>query len=224
MAADLLTLDKILKELGQYNAKLVAVSKTKPADQIQEVYEVGHKIFGENYVRELVEKESLLPDDTEWHFIGHMQSNKVKYIAPFISLVHGVDSIKLLKEINKQGLKCNRVIECLVQVHIAEEETKSGVLPDELMMLIEEYLKSSFTHTTVRGLMGMATLTDDEHKIRNEFKSLRRLLENTQTLFTGKGHSKPDILSMGMSSDYRIALEQGSSIVRIGSMIFGERT
>ncbi len=222
MAVNTEAYKKIKAELDSEGVTLVAVSKTKPASDIQQLYNLGHRDFGENYVQELVEKESLLPKDIRWHFIGHLQSNKVKYIAPFVHLIHGVDSLKLLKEINKQALKNNLVINCLLQVHIAQEETKFGMDENDLI----EIEKSNQTITEMKyiklqGLMGMASFSDDMQKVRNEFKSLKHLFDKYSLLLTPG--SPLATLSMGMSSDYKIAIEEGSTMVRIGSLLFGER-
>lgn len=213
---------EIVKELKEFNSTLVAVSKTKPIAAINELYELGHRDFGENYVQELVEKQEQLPGDIRWHFIGHLQSNKVKYIAPFIHLVHGIDSFKLLKEVNKQAKKNNRIIDVLLQVHIAEEETKFGLDEKELHELL--YTNSNELHELkniqIRGLMGMASFTSDIQKIRKEFRQLKSVFDK----YAQSGmHFKFEILSMGMSSDYSIAIEEGSNMVRIGSLLFGER-
>ena len=207
----------IVAELGD-TVTLVAVSKTKPVEDILELYELGHRDFGENYVQELVSKERQLPKDIRWHFIGHLQSNKVKLIAPFIYLIHGVDSLKLLEEINKQGERNNRVIHCLAQVHIAEEETKFGLDEKELNELLGNLKTQSFNHVKILGLMGMASLTDNMDKVRTEFRRLKTLYDKYQI-----SNLKYQILSMGMSSDYKVAIQEGSNMVRIGSLIFGER-
>jgi PLP dependent protein len=201
---------------------LVAVSKTKPAEDIQALYDLGHRDFGENYVQELVDKAALLPKDIHWHFIGHLQSNKVKYIAPFVHLVHGVDGINLLKEINKQAAKNSRVIDCLLQVHIAQEETKFGLDPQELEEIIQ-LLKTdkSLSNVRVKGLMGMASFSDDQELVRSEFAFLRSLFDEYRAL--SLPNIQLSILSMGMSADYQIALEEGSNMVRIGSLLFGQR-
>jgi pyridoxal phosphate enzyme (YggS family) len=205
---------EINEELRLSNISLVAVSKTKPIEDILELYELGHRDFGENYVQELVEKAEQLPKDIRWHFIGHLQTNKVKFITPFIYLIHGVDSLRVLKEINKQAEKSRRIIDCLLQVHIAQEETKFGFDEGELSNL---ELKQ-FTNVRIKGLMGMASLTDDTNKIRIEFKYLKTLIEKLRTQ-----HPELSILSTGMSADYKIAIEEGSNMVRIGSLLFGER-
>lgn len=211
--------NELLSELQSTNTTLVAVSKTKPVQEIMEMYQLGQREFGENYVQELVDKQSQLPADIRWHFIGHLQSNKVKYIAPFISLIQGVDSLKLLAEINKQGLKNNRVIDCLLQVHIAQEETKFGMNENELEEAIQK--SSSMTNVRICGLMGMASFTEDVNKIRDEFRYLKTLLHNHAQLQTS--NLKLQTLSIGMSNDYRVAIEEGSTMVRIGSLLFGER-
>jgi PLP dependent protein len=203
--------------------KLIAVSKTHSVERIREAYDAQHRIFGENKVQELVPKYEALPHDIEWHMIGHLQSNKIKYIAPFVSLIHGVDSIGLLEEINKQGKKLHRVIPCLLQVHIAQEETKFGLSERELMDLVHAPLVNQWTHIVVRGLMGMATLTDNSEQVRQEFKGLKILFEKLRSAPLSEKFQMTE-LSMGMSSDYRIAVEEGSTMIRIGTAIFGERT
>jgi PLP dependent protein len=206
----------ILKELDD-KATLVAVSKTKPADDIQALYDLGQRDFGENYVQELVDKQAVLPKDIRWHFIGHLQSNKVKYIAPFVHLIHGVDSFSLLKEIDKQALKNNRVINCLLQIHIAKEETKFGFSGEEFINVPI----SQLTNVKIVGLMGMASFSDDKDLVRSEFRNLKKLF-GTGTQLSNINYQL-SILSMGMSSDYRIAIEEGGNMVRIGSLLFGER-
>lgn len=213
---------QILSELNG-KATLVAVSKTKPVEDIRELYNLGQRDFGENYVQELLEKQPQLPADIRWHFIGHLQSNKVKYIAPFVHLIHGVDSLSLLKEINKQALKNNRVIDCLLQVHIASEETKFGLDEDELSSLLDMIAANpgAFEHIRIRGLMGMASFSDNEALIRREFAILKMLFNKYDQ--SSIPSTQFSILSMGMSSDYKIALEEGSTMVRIGSLLFGQR-
>ena len=218
----------IIKELKN-KATLVAVSKTKPAEDIQALYDLGQRDFGENYVQELIEKEALLPKDIHWHFIGHLQSNKVKYIAPFVHLIHGVDSLSLLKEINKQALKNNRTINCLLQVYIAKEETKFGLDENELQEIITQ-IKSElhkFKNIKVIGLMGMASFSDDKNIVRNEFSHLKKLFDANAQLSTipkdPADNFELSTLSMGMSSDYKIAIEEDSNMVRIGSLLFGAR-
>ena len=203
--------------LQEKNVTLVAVSKTKSVSDILELYHLGHRDFGENYVQELKEKAEQLPKDIRWHFIGHLQSNKVKQVASFVHLIHGVDSKSLLNEINKQAAKCNRVIDCLLQVHIAQEETKFGMDEEELANV----LICQFANVKICGLMGMASFTNDMEKVRNEFTSLKSLFDKYAKLSIV--NCQLSILSMGMSSDYKIAIEEGSNMVRIGSLIFGER-
>lgn len=203
---------------------LVAVSKTKPVEDIKELYALGQRDFGENYVQELTEKQAVLPPDIHWHFIGHLQSNKVKYIAPFVHLIHTVDSFKLLQEINKQALKNTRIIDVLLQVFIADEETKFGLDEKELAGFLGNYLtqKEQLTNVRIRGLMGMATNTEDEQKIRSEFSQLHEIFKSVkQSHFAEETHFS--ICSMGMSSDYKLAIEEGSNMVRIGSLLFGKR-
>jgi pyridoxal phosphate enzyme (YggS family) len=211
----------INKELAKKHVTLVAVSKTKPVEDILALYDLGQRDFGENYVQELVDKAAQLPKDIRWHFIGHLQTNKVKLIAGFVQLIHGVDSLKLLKEINKQGEKSGRVIDCLLQIHIAQEETKFGFDETELDVSIKQLESLQMTNARVCGLMGMASFTDNMSVIRKEFKRLKQIFD-----FHAK-NQKPNfelqILSMGMSSDYRIAMEEGSNLVRIGSLLFGLR-
>lgn len=208
---------KIKSELPSH-VTLVAVSKTKPVEDIKEAYEAGQREFGENYVQELSDKYSQLPEDIKWHFIGHLQSNKVKYIAPFVYLIHGVDSLKLLQEINKQALKNNRVISCLLQIYIAQEETKFGLSFSECKELLTSEVYKNLKNINVIGFMAMASNTDDENQIRREFKSLKdfqsSLLPHYPFLST---------LSFGMSSDYKMAIEEGSTMIRVGSSIFGIR-
>ena len=205
----------ILEELNG-KANLIAVSKIKPIQDIQAMYNLGQRDFGENYVQEIVDKQSKLPADINWHFIGHLQSNKVKYIAPFIHLIHGVDSYNLLKEINKQALKNNRIINCLLQVHIAEEETKFGFAIDEIEKQLPEFF--NLKNVQIKGLMGMASFSEDIEMVQAEFRSLR-------LLFNKVSIQQPtfNILSMGMSGDYEIALEESSNMIRIGSLLFGAR-
>jgi PLP dependent protein len=213
----------ISKQLSEKKVQLIAVSKTKPVEDIKALYDLGHRDFGENYVQELVDKQTQLPKDIRWHFIGHLQSNKVKYIAPFVHLIQSVDSLKLLKEINKQAVKHDREIECLLQIHIADEETKFGFDERELEILVNTNFSElhELKNIKITGLMGMASLTDDENKIRSEFKRSKSIFDNFAKLQTS--NCKPEILSMGMSSDHKIAIEEGSTMVRIGSLLFGER-
>ncbi len=204
----------IKKFLDDHKVELIAVSKTKPVEDILELYQLGQRDFGENYVQELVEKAEQLPKDIRWHFIGHLQTNKVKLIAPFVQLIHGVDSLKLLKEISKQGAKCNRVIDCLLQVHIAKEETKFGFDEEELRLVMDQLEVQGMANVQIAGLMGMASFTKDMQLVKAEFQKLKALFDKYPQL---------RILSMGMSSDYKIAVEQKSNMVRIGSLLFGQR-
>lgn len=209
---------------------LVAVSKTKPVADLMEAYDAGQHIFGENYVQELVEKQEQMPKDIQWHFIGHLQSRKVKLIAPFVSLIHGVDSLKLLQEINKQGAKNNRVIDCLLQVFIAEEESKFGLDEQELDEILEHVQndKENYKNIRIVGLMGMATFTENQNQIEKEFKHLKTIFDTITSRTDAINRVSPEnidikILSMGMSSDYQLAISCGSTMVRIGSSIFGTR-
>jgi pyridoxal phosphate enzyme (YggS family) len=204
------------------HVKLIAVSKTHPAETVREAYDLGQRVFGENKVQELVSKAEQLPSDIEWHMIGHMQSNKIKYISRFVSLIHGVDSEGLLHKINSEGRKINRVIPCLLQVYIAEEETKFGFSPEELRILHGEGVTSELPFVEICGLMGMATFTDDFNQVRKEFRLLYSLFTE---LKAGYYKDKPSFreISMGMSNDYKIAIEEGSTMVRIGSALFGDR-
>ncbi|PSL07922.1 YggS family pyridoxal phosphate-dependent enzyme [Cecembia rubra] len=204
------------------NCLLIAVSKTHPASSIREIYDLGHRDFGENKVQELTDKAAQLPQDIRWHMIGHLQRNKVKYIAPFVFLIHGVDSLKLLQEIDKQAEKNNRIISCLLQVHIAEEESKFGFSEEELMDLIHSEELKALNNIKIIGLMGMATYTENVAKVRKEFAGLKSLFEKLKALDLS-GNVDMKVLSMGMSGDYLIAQEEGSTMVRIGSAIFGER-
>lgn len=209
-------------ELGRLNVTLVAVSKTKSPEVIKEAYDAGQRIFGENVVQELVGKYDVLPKDIEWHLVGHLQRNKVKYIAPFISLIHSVDSLKLLKEIDKQAAKNNRIIDCLLQVHIAEEETKFGLDHVELIELLRSEEITEMKHIRIRGLMGIATNTPSEREVKAEFGELKSLFDGVKVSFF-RHADYFNILSMGMSADYKIAIEQGCTMVRLGSTLFGGR-
>lgn len=200
------------------NVTLVAVSKTKPNEDILEAYETGHRVFGENKIQEMTQKWEELPKDIEWHMIGHVQRNKVKYMAPFVNLIHAVDSLKLLKEIEKEARKNERSINCLLQIKIAEEESKYGITVDKAKEILNSETYREMSHVKTVGLMGMATLTEDEEKIRKEFQFLKTTFEDLK-----KEHDSLKILSMGMSGDYKIALDCGSNMIRVGSSIFGER-
>ncbi len=215
-------LKEILEELRPKGVKLVAVSKTHSPESILAVYHSGHKIFGENKVQELVEKQQQLPQDIEWHLIGHLQTNKVKYIAPFVHLIHSIDSLKLLREVNKQAAKNNRVIDCLLQIHIAEEETKFGLDEPEALELLDSDIYKTLQNIRITGLMGMATFTEDENQVRKEFQHLKSIFNKLKVRYFQKDENFRE-LSMGMSGDYKIAIEEGSTIVRIGSLIFGQR-
>ena len=208
--------------LANSDCKLVAVSKTKPVEMIREAYDAGHMDFGENKVQELREKPGQLPDDIRWHMIGHLQTNKVKYLAPFIYLIHAVDSLKLLAEINKQAQKNDRTINCLLQVHIAQEEHKFGFGEAGLSASLSSQEFQSLQYIKIVGLMGMATNTIDQQQIRKEFKTLNRIFEDIKSKFSSPNLEMNEI-SMGMSDDYPIALEEGSTLIRVGSKIFGPR-
>lgn len=214
-------LDEIKAELPQ-TTRLVAVSKFHPASAIQEAYDAGQRIFGESKVQELEEKHDILPQDIEWHFIGHLQTNKVKYIAPYISMIHAVDSFKLLTEINKQAAKAGRVIPCLLEIHVAKEETKFGFTPDECMDMLNSENWKELTNVSICGIMGMATNTNDVNMIEQEFSTLASFFENLKSTVFRNDDSFRE-LSMGMSEDYHLAIKHGSTLVRIGSKIFGIR-
>ncbi len=215
-------LSVIQKELEGTKVTLVAISKTKPAEEVMEAYKAGQRIFGENMVQELVDKYEALPKDISWHLVGHLQTNKVKYIAPFIDLIHSVDSLKLLKEIDKQAQKHDRVIDCLLQVEIDDEETKYGMSYDELIELLRSEEYSQLNNIRITGLMGIATNTDNERQLREEFRELQVLFSGIkEVFFTGQDSFKD--ISMGMSADYKLAIEQGSTMIRLGSTIFGKR-
>ena len=208
-------LKSILSKLPE-RVTLVAVSKTKPNEAIMEAYDAGHRVFGENKVQDMLAKSEELPSDIQWHMIGHLQTNKVKFIAPFVSLIHGVDSLKLIKEIDKRAAQNNRIIDCLLQIHIAEEETKFGLSDTEAAQVLA--YANHLNNVRIKGLMGMATNTRDESIVRNEFAGLKELFLKFQSV------SKDlQIISMGMSADYEIAIDQGSTMVRVGSAIFGRR-
>jgi len=215
-------LTSILAELKPTGVKLVAVSKYHPIEALKEAYDVGQRCFGESHVQELEQKHAAMPDDVEWHFIGHLQTNKVKYITPYISLIHAVDTLKLLREIDKQAAKVGRVINCLLQVHVAKETTKFGFLPEELMLLMKNEECKDMHHVRICGLMCMATNTDNCELIRSEFRQVKQLYDEIKAQYFADNNDFSK-LSMGMSEDYNIAIEEGSSMVRIGSMIFGER-
>lgn len=209
-------------ETGQINVQLLAVSKTKLAEDVQQAYDAGQRLFGENIVQELVEKQEQLPKDIEWHLIGHLQTNKVKYIAPFINMIQSVDSLKLLQEINKHAEKNKRVIDCLLQIYIADEDTKFGLGFDESIELLRSEEYAALKNIRIRGLMGIATNTDSEKQIKEEYYELKTFFDGMKLSFFRKEDSF-NIVSMGMSSDYKLAIEQGSNMVRLGSNIFGGR-
>ena len=220
MPVNISAYQSIQATLVDQHVTLIAVSKTKPKEELMELYTLGHRAFGENYVQELVDKEAALPKDIQWHFIGHLQSNKVKYIAPFVGMIHGVDSEKLLQEINKQAIKQNRVIDCLLQVHIATEETKFGFDGPALHELLMSGSIASYTNVRIRGLMGMASFSEDQSLLSQEFSTLKSYFDKAQQAFPDGSF---DTLSMGMSSDYALAISKGSTMVRIGSLLFGAR-
>jgi pyridoxal phosphate enzyme (YggS family) len=207
----------ILEELPKH-VHLVAVSKTKPNADLKKAYAAGQRIFGENKIQEMTQKWETLPKDIQWHMIGNLQTNKVKYMAPYVSLIHGVDRYKLLKEINKQAAKSDRVIDCLLQMHIAQEDTKFGFNKEELETVVTDLKANPLPHIRIKGLMGMATFTDNQNQIRSEFKTLKQQFDWLQTQ-----HPEANELSMGMSGDYALAIEEGSTMIRVGSKIFGSR-
>jgi hypothetical protein len=213
-------LQNIKSQLPQH-VTLVAVSKTKPNSDIMEAYDTGHRVFGENKIQEMVEKYEQLPKDIEWHMIGHLQRNKVKYMAHFVSLIHGVDSIKLLEEINKQAMKHNRVIQCLLQIKIAKEDSKFGMTESEATDIIQSKELSELKHVKIKGVMGMATFTDDKNIIKKEFLYLEKIFETLKKY--NAQNNEMEKISMGMSEDYQLAIECGSNMIRVGSNIFGSR-
>ncbi len=215
-------LNEFNSELSETNCRLVAVSKTKPVEMLQVAYDAGARIFGENKAQEMSSKFDELPKDINWHFIGHLQTNKVKYIAPFVGLVHSVDSLKVLKEIDKRAKQNERVINCLLQMHIAEEESKFGLSEEELEDLLASEAFANMENIKIVGLMGMATNTENENQIRKEFKGLKQLFNRIQSKYNAPKIQLSE-LSMGMSGDYKIAIEEGSTLIRVGSSIFGAR-
>jgi len=218
-----INIEEILKKIPPH-VTLVAVSKTKPTEVLMQAYDAGQRDFGENKIQEMAEKAEQMPKDIRWHFIGHVQTNKIKYMAPFVHLVHGVDREKVLSELNKEANKCKRKIDCLLQVHIAQEESKFGFDADELLMLLSENLTEKYPHINIRGLMGMATYTDNEAQIIAEFKGLKTLFDKTRKQLSQNVHPVMfNTLSMGMSGDYTLAIAEGSTMVRVGTAIFGER-
>ncbi len=223
MSVNFEVVDRLLEELKTYNASLVAVSKTKPVEDLLAVFNFGLTNFGENYVQELVTKQAILPLEINWHFIGHLQSNKVKQIAPFVNLIHGVESFKLIKEISKQAELLEKKIDVLLQIHIAKEETKFGLDDKEVLDLLESISKQPLPGVRIRGLMGMASFSEDRSQVQSEFQKLKQIFDNIKSQFDAESSHSFDTLSMGMSGDYKIALEEGSTMVRIGSAIFGSR-
>ena len=219
MSVNISAYQSIHARLNDQQVSLIAVSKTKPNEDLMELYALGQRAFGENYVQELVDKAASLPKDIQWHFIGHLQSNKVKYIAPFVHLIHGVDSEKLLQEINKQALKQGRVIDCLLQVHIAEEDTKFGFDETSLMEFLQSGRLANYPNVTIKGLMGMASFSDNQEQVQKEFKQLKKCFD----LARNSIGATCTILSMGMSGDFELAIQEGSNMVRIGSLLFGAR-
>lgn len=215
-------ISQLLTEIKPYGSTLIAVSKTHPAEAIQEAYQAGQFEFGENKVQEMQDKKTLLPNDIHWHLIGHLQSNKVKYIAPYVHLIHSVDSLKLLEEINKEGKKNNRIISCLLQVHIAQEETKFGADVHDIRTWLADRSLDAFEHVNIKGFMGMASFTTDEQKVRQEFKQLKNLFDECVKNYQSTNTQWKE-LCMGMSADYKMALEEGSTMIRVGSAIFGNR-
>ena len=213
---------KSIQERLPEHVRLVAVSKFHPIEALEEAYAAGQRVFGESKVQEMTTKYEALPKDIEWHFIGHLQTNKIKYMAPYVALIHGVDSFKLLKEINKQAIKAERTIPCLLQIHIAQEESKFGFSFDECRQMLEEGCWKELTHISIAGLMGMATNTDDENIIQQEFQSLGAFFQEIKDSYFSNQPAFKEI-SMGMSDDYPIAIAEGSTLVRIGSKIFGQR-
>lgn len=226
MSADKEAYQRLKDYFLSKGVQLVAVSKTKPVEDILELYALGQRDFGENYVQELSAKQPLLPQDIRWHFIGHLQTNKIKFVAPFVHLIHGVDSLKLLRAINKEGAKCGRIIQVLLQMHIAKEETKFGFNEEELRNCLEELKQQPLPHVQISGFMGMASFTEDASAVKEEFRYLNETAIKYYSLFNECNptpSTTPYILSMGMSGDYEWAIGEGSNMVRIGSLLFGVR-
>lgn len=216
-------IEKINNELAGTSARLIAVTKTKPLQDLQAAYDGNCKVFGENKVQEMVEKWEVLPKDIEWHLIGHLQSNKVKYMASFVAMIHSIDSLKLLQEVDKQALKNNRFIDCLLQIYIAQEETKFGLSEDEVREILDSEEFKAMKNIRIVGVMGMATFTDNQEQIRMEFRGLKTFFETLKTEYSATENLQLQEVSMGMSGDYLIAAEEGSTLVRVGSAIFGSR-
>ena len=216
-------IEKINAELAGTSARLIAVTKTKPVADLQAAYDGNCKVFGENKVQEMVEKWEILPKDIKWHLIGHLQSNKVKYMASFVSMIHSIDSLKLLQEVDKQALKNNRVIDCLLQIYIAQEETKFGLSEEEAIEILDSEEFKNVKNVRIVGVMGMATNTDNQEQIRTEFSNLKTFFDTLKTNYSDSDNVQLREISMGMSGDYMIAAEEGSTLVRVGSAIFGVR-
>lgn len=216
-------IQNINSSLGGTSARLIAVTKTKPIEDLQAAYDAGCKIFGENKVQEMVQKWEVLPKDIQWHLIGHLQSNKVKYMAQFVSMIHSIDSLKLLQEVDKQAINHKRVINCLLQIYIAQEETKFGLSQEETLEILESEAFKSMKNIRMVGLMGMATNTDNQEQIRSEFRSLKAFFDKLKSTYPETENLQLREISMGMSGDYLIAAEEGSTLVRVGSAIFGSR-
>jgi PLP dependent protein len=216
-------IQNINSSLSGTSARLIAVTKTKPNEDLQAAYEAGCKIFGENKVQEMVQKWEVLPKDIQWHLIGHLQSNKVKYMAPFVAMIHSIDSLKLLQEVDKQAFKANRVIDCLLQIYIAQEETKFGLSQEEALEILDSEEFNAMKNIRIVGVMGMATNTDNQEQIRLEFRGLKSFFEELKTKYSATDNFQLKEISMGMSGDYLIAAEEGSTLVRVGSAIFGSR-
>jgi pyridoxal phosphate enzyme (YggS family) len=216
-------IEKIKAELAGTSARLIAVTKTKPLEDLQAAYDGNCTVFGENKVQEMVEKWEVLPKDIEWHLIGHLQSNKVKYMASFVAMIHSIDSLKLLQEVDKQALKNNRIIDCLLQIYIAQEETKFGLSEDEAREILDSEEFKAMKNIRIVGVMGMATFTDNQEQIRLEFRGLKAFFETLKTQYLATENLQLSEVSMGMSGDYLIAAEEGSTLVRVGSAIFGSR-
>lgn len=225
MAINIDAYKNLVQLTAEKNVTLVAVSKNKPVSDIEDLYAIGHRDFGENYVQELIQKQLLLPQDIRWHFIGHLQRNKVKYIAPFVHMIHGVESYKLLEEIDRQAAKNERNIHCLLQLHVAQEETKFGLSYEELQTIINDIPKleliNEIKHITLSGLMGMCSFTDDEKQVRLEMRFLKNAFDEARKNLVRS--SEFNTLSMGMSADYKMAIDEGSTMIRVGSLLFGER-
>lgn len=216
------TISQLHSEIKPYGATLIAVSKTHPAEAVREAFEAGQLDFGENKVQEMQDKKPLLSNEIHWHLIGHLQTNKVKYIAPYVHLIHSIDSLKLLEEVNKEGKKNNRIIPCLLQVHIAQEETKFGADANDIRTWLADRRLDAYEHVNLKGFMGMASFTTEEQKVREEFKQLKQLFDECSKHYQSANTEWKEVC-MGMSADYKIALEEGSTMIRVGSAIFGNR-